>query len=93
MVAIDDTLEREDAIDAAQGRPRKNRKTGRMMRLTTNVISTPSYVRQMVASDDIGERGLQAVRDCRLDFGVFGDNDHARISREHQVKDEIQVVD
>ena len=46
------------------------------MRLTTNVIGTPNYVRQMIASDDIGEKGLQAVRDCRLDFAIFNDDKH-----------------
>jgi hypothetical protein len=73
MVDIDDRLEREDAIDAAQGRPRKNRKSGRMMRLTANTASVPSYVRQLAASDEIGEVGLKAVRDCRLDFSLFPD--------------------
>lgn len=82
MVSIDDTLEQEDAIDAAQGRPRKNRKTGRMMRLTTGAISTPSYVRQFVASDDMGEKGLQAVRGCRLDFSIFDDDNRNIIGTE-----------
>jgi hypothetical protein len=71
MVNIDDQLEKEDAVDAAEGRPRKNRKTGRMMRLTTNVSTAPTYVRQMTGSDEMGEIGLQAVRDCRLNFGIF----------------------
>ena len=74
MVDIDDRLEREDALDAAQGRPRKNRKSGRMMRLTATTVSVPSYVRQLVASDDMGEVGLKAVRDCRLDFSLFQDH-------------------
>lgn len=73
MVDIDDRLEREDAMDAAQGRPRKNRKSGRMMRLTATTVSMPSYVRQLVASEDMGEVGLKAVRGCRLDFSLFPD--------------------
>jgi len=81
MVDIDDRLEREDALDAAQGRPRRNRKSGRMMRLTATTVSVPSYVRQLVASDDMGEVGLKAVRDSRLDFGSF--EDHAG---DHQIK-------
>jgi hypothetical protein len=81
MVDIDDRLEREDAMDAAQGRPRKNRKSGRMMRMTTTTVSMPSYVRQLVASDDMGEVGLKAVRDCRLDFSTFQDH-----PRDNEVK-------
>ena len=94
MVAIDDTLEQEDAIDAAQGRPRKNRKTGRMMRLTTNVIGTPNYVRQMIASDDIGEKGLQAVRDCRLDFSIFNDDkyDSAKSVHPQEAADKSETL-
>ena len=61
--------------------------------MTTNVISTPNYVRQMVSSDDIGVKGLQAVRDCRLDFAIFGEGNDARISHAQPVEDDIQVVE
>lgn len=58
MIRIDDQLEREDADALANG---VNRTTGRMVRATATSMHAP-YVRQMSASDDMGERGLKVAR-------------------------------
>lgn len=58
MIRIDDRLEREDADALANG---VNRATGRMVRATATSMHAP-YIRQMAASDDMGEHGLEVAR-------------------------------
>lgn len=73
MVRIDDELEKADAEDLATGRQRKNRKTGRAMRITSLMAANPSYVRQMAG--DLETPALQAVRDTRFKpFIAFSDD-------------------
>lgn len=69
MTNIDDVLQTADLADAAAGRPRINRRTGREMRITSFFSGNQAYVRQM--SGQLDESELQAVRDCRLDLGQF----------------------
>jgi hypothetical protein len=66
MVGIDDRLEKADADAAANGDPRLNRHTGRVMRLASLFVRDQGYVRQLpVHLDDIA---LQEVRDGRLNI-------------------------
>ncbi|KAJ9112056.1 hypothetical protein QFC22_006350 [Naganishia vaughanmartiniae] len=69
MTHIDDALQAADLADAAAGRKRVNRRTGREMRITSYFSGNQAYIRQM--SGALEESELQAIRDCRLDLAQF----------------------
>lgn len=64
MLAIDDQLTRLDAEDAANGRARLNRRTGRMRRITSHAAVAQRYVRQLVG--ELTDEELEWVRRTRL---------------------------
>ncbi|KAJ9093083.1 hypothetical protein QFC21_006579 [Naganishia friedmannii] len=66
MTHIDDALHAADLADAAAGRKRVNRRTGREMRITSYFSGNQAYIRQMPG--ELEEFELQAIRDCRLDL-------------------------